>query len=249
MSESDQLNYLVLPDTHGEYEKVCRIVDLYENSVDKFLFLGDVIDGTNTKPLIGLIRDLGAKAITIAGNHEWVLRNALQEEPEELVGYWRDQLWSRYERDMLVNYQIQPSKVWEHNAEAIRLAMIECGHLEWLNTLPSYYETNSFVAIHAGPVRDIPWELQKKELDSLDGTNGRLQSEPCQLFSHALASVEDMPAEVDGRLFISGHSHLSANLEKRRAVGRVCLGSRTRIGEPMFTWESCTDEIKAHDFS
>ena len=128
MSESDQLNYLVLPDTHGEYEKVCRVVDLYENSVDQFIFLGDVIDGTDTKPLIGLIRDLGAKAITIAGNHEWVLRNALQEEPEELVGYWRDQLWSRYERDMLINYRIQPSKIWKHNAEAMKLAMLECGH-------------------------------------------------------------------------------------------------------------------------
>ena len=246
MESQENMNHLVIPDSHGEYDKVCRIIDAYQDTVDRFVFLGDVVDGAEAKPLISLVRSLGEKAITVVGNHEWVLRNALQEEPDELVEYWRDRLWSRYERDMLINYGVQRSRNWECNAKALREVMLANGHLGWLNSLPAFYETSSFVIVHAGPQHDTPWHVQRKELEESSSTEQRMESEPAQLFSHNLASVKDLPSEVDDRIFITGHSHLSTGLDSRRAAGRICLGSKTRAGEPMFTWESASDEIKAH---
>ena len=249
MESQENMNHLVIPDSHGEYDKVSRIIDAYENTVDRFVFLGDVIDGREVKPLINLIQSLGDKAITIVGNHEWVLRNALQDEPDELVAHWRHRLWSRYERDMLTSYGIARTRKWDINAEALSDVIRPNGHYDWLASLPAFYETDSFVAIHAGPRHDLSWDIQKKELEDANTAEQRMQTEPLQVFDFGLSQVQDLPASVDSRLFITGHSHLPATAENRRAVGRVCLGSRTRAGDPFFTWESQKDEIKAHIFS
>jgi hypothetical protein len=249
MESQESMNHLVIPDSHGEYDKVSRIVDAYENTVDRFVFLGDVIDGRDVKPLIGLIQGLGERAITIVGNHEWVLLNALQDDPEELVAHWRHRLWSRYERDTLASYGIARTRKWEINAKALSEVIRPNGHYDWLAGLPTFYETDSFVAIHAGPRHDLSWDIQKKELDDANTEEQRMYTEPLQIFDHGLSKVQDLPSDVDSKLFISGHSHLPASAENRRAMGRVCLGSRTRAGDPFFTWESQKDEIKAHIFS
>jgi hypothetical protein len=243
MANLEQQSYLVIPDSHGEYEKIARVVDEHEQDVDMFLFLGDVIDGPDSFRLVKLIRDLGNKALTIVGNHEWTLRNALTVGEEPAIEIWRTEIWPGYEDRMLESYRLNRSPNWQTNAIRLREAMVESGDLDWLNSLPPYFENGDFIAVHAGPELDHPWQNQRIYLDRASSDEARLIEEPDQIFSHRLANVTDIPRSVDNRTFVSGHYHLFLPAEKRTARQRVCLASNLAAGAPLFVWHSVNNSI------
>lgn len=241
-----QQSYIVIPDSHGEYEKVAKVVDEQEQDTALFLFLGDVIDGPDSFRLIQLIRSLGDKAITIVGNHEWTLRNALAVGTEPEIEVWRTQIWPSYEDRLLKSYGLKPTHNWQVNAEYLREAMAATGDLEWLNRLPSYAEGRDFIAVHAGPELNHSWQEQKVYLDYASSDETRLTKEPAQIFSHTLSAVTDIPLSVDSRTFVTGHSHLASPIEKRTARQRVCLASNLGRGDPLFVWHSARNSIQQY---
>ncbi len=239
-------SYLVIPDSHGEHDTIAQVIEDNTDSVDAFVFLGDVLGGPNTAKLIGLIRNLGERAITIAGNHEWVCRNALSEDNNSYARIWRDQIWPKYERGILESYGIQRSLSWKSNADQLREAMTESGDLAWLNELPPYFSTDKFIALHSGPQLDRPWSDQAIDLDAASNFKSRLKEEPSQIFEKDLAIVADIPKHVDKRVFVSGHNHSNLTDNQRCAKRRVCLASNIKNGAPLYVWNSSDGQIKTY---
>lgn len=153
----EEARYTVVPDSHGQYELVARMIDRHYDMTDEFLFLGDVLNGPDSARLIQLIRSLGYQGITIVGNHEWVGRNALSDLDDPMVDVWRTEVWPGYEEDTLQSYGIHPTGKWQRDALALREKMNETGDLDWLNSLPPYFETSQFVGVHAGPDPAYAW--------------------------------------------------------------------------------------------
>lgn len=238
-----EINHIVVPDRHGEYDRTARMVDYFGLDGNQFVFLGDLLDrGKDAARLVAFVRSLGDHAITIAANHEWTTRNALAENGTTNVEVWREEVWPRYESGLLESYGCDKSWNWNINAERLRETMQETGDLDWLNSLPPYFEGDEFIALHAGPSPHMTWEEQKHQLDVASHPRLRTFNEPAQIFSHDLAGIVDIPDIVDGRIFVTGHVHFS-NLpaESRRAQNRVCLASGA--SEPLFVYESLVDRI------
>lgn len=243
MMVGDDLRYTLVPDSHGQYELVGRMVDTHLDHTDVFLFLGDVLNGPDCARLIRLIRDLGERAITIVGNHEWVGRNALTESNDETVRIWQEEVWPGYEEATLASYGIRQTTNWVRNAQSLYQKMAETGDLEWLHSLPAYFETPRFIAVHAGPELTLPWKQQAENLDGLALAQQRLTSEPAQIFTGKLGTVHDVPLEVDERTFVTGHLHLTLRAEQRIAKRKVCLASPLNRGAPLYVWRSDEQRI------
>ena len=248
MAGLEELSYLVIPDTHGRYEQVARIVDTYDAKIDKFVFLGDVLNGPDPRQLIKFIRELGHIAITVVGNHEWVYRNALSEKNESMAKLWRRTFMSHYEDGTLESYGIRWTRHWDHNAYMLREVMGETGDLEWLNSLPTHFETDTFIALHAGPELDKPWSKQASQLE--EESDNRIVKEPTQILSQELAHEKDVPETVDERAFITGHAHLKEMpIKDRIGQRRVRLASDIWSKEPFFVWNSITKAVEACSYN
>lgn len=239
----ETVRYTLVPDSHGQHALVGRMVDTHYDITDQFVFLGDVLNGPDSAKLIRLIRQLGDKAITIVGNHEWVGRNALTLSPDPIVEVWRTQIWPGYEENTLQSYGIQPTLNWVRNAEALREKMQETGDLAWLHGLPPYFETSEFIAVHAGPVHDYPWSDQAMALDQLLSNDARLYEEPAPIFSGKLGAIRDVPVAVDTRTFVTGHLHLTLPPEQRIAARKIGLASPLDHGAPLYVWQSDQNQI------
>ena len=241
-----ELRYTLVPDSHGQYELVGRMVDAHLDSTDIFVFLGDVLNGPDCARLICLIRDLGGRAITIVGNHEWVGRNALTDENDELVRVWQEEVWPGYEEATLASYGLRTTSNWVRNARSLHDKMAETGDLDWLHSLPPYFETSEFIAVHAGPELSRPWQEQARELDGLILPEQRLVSEPPQIFAGKLGTVHDIPVDVDTRTFVTGHLHLTLPVDQRTAERKVCLASPLNRGAALNVWQSNEQRIYQH---
>lgn len=243
MESEAQFTYGVVPDTHGQYEKVGRMLDILDPLVNKILFLGDVIDGPDSKGLVRLIRSLGDKAITIVGNHEWVCRNAIADYDDENTQIWRGHMWPLYEDRLLDSYGINKTGDWNYNAQALREFMQENGDYEWINNLPPYYETDEFVALHAGPKPNILWTDQKSFLNIVSSSEMRHSAEPEQIFNGEIANMQIAPNDSANRVFISGHAHSSAPISLRVRNNRICLASNISNGDPLYVWLGSQNKI------
>ncbi len=242
----EMVRHTVIPDSHGQYELVSRMIDHHLDMTDHFLFLGDVLNGPNSAKLIQLIRSLGERATTIVGNHEWVARNALSHSIDPMVAVWRDEIWPGYEEDTLQSYGIHPTGKWSRDAQALQEVMAETGDLDWLHSLRPYFETDQFIGVHAGPERNFAWAEQAAAMDLLIGYDARLHDEPAPIFDGRLGAIKDVPELVDARTFVTGHLHLTLPAEQRRAERKIGLASPLNRGAPLYVWQSDQDRIYAH---
>lgn len=242
----EQLSYSVIPDSHGEYERIAPVIDALASSTDVFLFLGDVMNGPDCARLIQLIRGLGDNAITLAGNHEWAYRNALSAGDGPPTAVWRDKIWPGYEAGTLESYGLKRTRDWSDNAARLREAMAERGDLAWLEQLPPYLETAGFVAVHAGPDPAKSWQPQAAELRAADLPAARREHEPAPIFDRHFARVADLPASVDKRPFVTGHAHLDLPAAARIGQRRIRLASNLATGQPLFVWNSCRGDVTSY---
>ncbi len=240
-------SYVVLADLHGQYELAARALDRYDLGEVTPVIAGDFVDqGPDTARLLELLREVHAEgAVVLAGNHEWTLRNALAEDDgNPLIEGWRDLIWPDYERDTLRSYGLDRTGNWRNDAARLAERMGSTGDLEFLRAdlVPSF-ETEDFVVVHAGPTDEYAWSVQRTELERAAREGERLTDEPRQLFDSWLARPVAVPTYVDERVFVTGHAHLSAGPEQRRARNRICLASWLQAGQPLYVWESGPDRI------
>lgn len=249
MKFEHDLRWTLFPDMHAQYDRFARAIEYHDAHTDIFGILGDFIDGPETRKTVKLIRSLGVRAVAITGNHEWVLRNSLSTIDLGAAAIWAHDVWPKYEKNVLVSYGVAEGSAHMGGvarAHKLRTRLQENGDYEWLESLPAYIETPTFIGVHSGPLLDLPWPEQANQLEEDRSPEARLSVEPEQIFSRDLAGIQPTSPDIDSRIFVTGHRHFNLPKEQRRAFGRICLASPLNRGAPLFTWTSEDDQIHEH---
>lgn len=265
--------HVVIPDLHGETELLRKAVEQYYDEDDVgFVFLGDVIDkrGSFTNPEDGVratletIRLLGNRAIITIANHEWYLlgsvlcrntfhRQAIQEA-------WLQKRFgnnSSMEQNTFSSYGL--ANDGSSSAGELWAKMQSHGHIKVLTEATPYYETDRFIAIHAGLQYAKPWEDQRVDLDLAAArmSNGAFDDTPDQWFSSPIATEATENHTID-KVVVSGHAHylipdaryvtgvdISSDQRSLHGGRRIRLASQINepIHAPLFLWQDWDGQI------
>jgi len=134
-------------DIHGHADKLSELLEklgysakngAYSHPTRKILFVGDYIDrGPKIRETLLIIRQMveSGNAIALMGNHEY---NALCFHYEEREG---GHLRKHLIKNIIQHYETL--RQFQNRQEEYE------EYLEWFKTLPLYYETDSFRAVHA----------------------------------------------------------------------------------------------------
>lgn len=139
---------IVIGDIHGCYNELKSLISNLENNskynpeTDRLIFLGDYIDrGDNSRLVIKFIRELqenNNNVIALMGNHE----------------------------DMLLKYISGGDDIWLYNGYSKTIESYKGysedfkNDVEWMKTLPLYYEDDNYIYVHAGIDINKPMEEQ-----------------------------------------------------------------------------------------
>lgn len=151
---------LVISDIHGAidlFEKLLEKVK-YDCMNDQLILLGDYVDrGPNAKAVIEKVMRLKEQgARVLKGNHEDMMIKALTSDEEKFWNHWAvrnggDKTLLSYgfsERDLLVEEgMFQKPKLDSKELQ---------GHLEFIQGLEHYIETDDFIFVHAGVEPNVP---------------------------------------------------------------------------------------------
>lgn len=262
--------HVVVPDLHGEYNVLERILDKYGEEPDiNFAFLGDIIDRKgiqydNDKGVfktLELIKDLGNRAILTIANHEWYFMASSYADDPTLKQYFTKE-WlgtspkNSIEQNVLISYGMDPERRDSTTLEVLQRRMARAGHLGLIANASPYYETDSFIATHAGIMPGVPWEMQREYLTNVaeEMQEGLFYDRPPQWFSHKLASSTEEIHHTQ-KTVVSGHSHLLVGGRKRDASytseRSIHNGKRIRLAStlnaptkaPAFVWQDWDQQI------
>ena len=120
-------------------------------------------------------------------------------------------------------YDLKPAIRDDHEAMGLlKLAMAELGHIDVLRSTVMYYETDKFIATHAGLDAKGAWENQKEQLDKLatELSNdkfpdyGGARDLPTQIFGIENAMGAEKIEGTD-KITLSGHAHYLTPDSKR----------------------------------
>ena len=269
--------HVVIPDLHGENRLLEDVIHKYQRADIGFVFLGDLIDRkgpnyeVNSVPkLLDTVMDLDDKAIITLANHELILLGSLSSE-DPLRAYAYGYYYDMIKANTLRDYGVPEDRIgWNKNE--LRSIMKDLGHLALLESATPYYETETFIATHAGINHKTPWEEQKRKLDILaielsEGyypdpypKNGvQLETELEPIFSMKNAT-DTSPITSTDKVIISGHAHnLSGQKVMNLEIGRnpikyrkILNGQRIRLAsqlnrprnDDLFVYQDWDQEIK-----
>jgi len=273
--QQTQDKHVVIPDLHGEHEMAERVIDAYIDFPDvNFVFLGDVLDrrGITTDSEKGVfrtlehIRKLGERAVMVIANHEWYPLAAIYSREgvykETAIETWLGLESSRSpEFNTLSSYDLD--KIDDNVTEQFKSALMKAGHLAVLTQAMPYFETDRFIAVHAGVDPFIDWATQKDDLRDIacDMAHGVFYDNPEQWFSMDLA-VDTRPILGTTKTVVSGHAHhLQNNLKDNRLSFKTSRhrslygGKRVRLAsqlnaprtQPLYVWQDWDGEIIQFD--
>lgn len=126
----------IIGDIAGRYDEFLELVAKMPEA-DLLVAVGDLVDrGPKSREVIQWFMDNRDKAIALYGNHEDLM----------VDGYERGQLpnWFRNGGGWTVK-----SYAPDLPNEDLRVSMINKEHIEFLKTLPMYYETDDLILTHA----------------------------------------------------------------------------------------------------
>ncbi len=262
--------HVVIPDLHGEHVIAEQAVDRYIDQEDiGFVFLGDVLDkkgleqdhDQGVRRTLELIRSLGNRAVLTIANHE-IYALAAMFSKHKAAKQAATELWLgnadylRMERNTVSAYDITERS--EETPELFRSALEEHGHLDVLISATPYFETDTFVALHAGVMPHVDWQEQRDTLidTARDMAHGIYFDTPPQWFSLPLA-VDITPIESTDKIVVTGHAHylsdsrksfLHKNTNSERSINggkRIRLASMLNNpqNENLFVWQDWDGEI------
>jgi serine/threonine protein phosphatase 1 len=128
-------------DVHGCLEQLRRLVELCEKDAashkSTYIFLGDYIDrGPDSQGVIGFLIDLQKwspdNIICLRGNHEDLLLKALDGEDAEL------------------NWLANGADATLRSYRATRASDLPASHIDWVRSLPLFYDDGQRLFVHAG---------------------------------------------------------------------------------------------------
>lgn len=163
---------LAISDIHGCYDEFNTLLNTveYNPEQDKLILLGDYVDrGLKSKEVVEQVKSLVEEwgVIALKGNHDQMMIDAFNKEDEDerwlrngalqtIESYCgQDSFIDGFEQD---TYMEAKKYIKNHYAH----------HLEFLNTLPLYYETDNHIFVHAGinPIHEN-WKESQSTRDYL----------------------------------------------------------------------------------
>ena len=144
-------------DIHGCYEKLFALMDKLpvDMARDQLLFIGDYIDrGPSSIEELDYLIALKKRSpgiIFLKGNHEDMLQKYLN--GSDRFTY-------------LLNSGQQTLDAYLNNKDRSDNYPVPSAHLDFLNTLQMYYQTEDYIFVHAGLREKVPLESQQ-EVDML----------------------------------------------------------------------------------
>jgi serine/threonine protein phosphatase 1 len=140
-------------DIHGCYEKLRALMDKLPIDMkrDQLLFIGDYVDrGPSSIKVLDYLIDLKKRSpgiIFLKGNHEDMLQKYL--DGSDRFTY-------------LLNSGQQTLDAYLNNRKASEDYPVPAEHLEFLNALRLYHQTEEYIFVHAGLRDNISLESQKE---------------------------------------------------------------------------------------
>ncbi|HOJ27820.1 MAG TPA: metallophosphoesterase family protein, partial [Spirochaetota bacterium] len=140
--------FYIIGDIHGYYNKLSGLFEKIKKHItdnDTIIFLGDYIDrGKHSFEVIEFLIDLqqSYNTVYLRGNHESMFLDYLQGKEIPLYMYNGGQATIDSYIQMMGSLRLPED------------------HKAFFNSLKLYYETDDFIAIHAGMRPGIPVELQ-----------------------------------------------------------------------------------------
>ena len=138
-------------DIHGCFDKLCALMDKIPINMDRdqLLFIGDYIDrGPGSIEVLDYLIELKKKSpdvIFLKGNHEDMLQKYL--DGKDRFTY-------------LLNSGQQTLDAYLKNGDTSEGYPIPSAHLEFLDGLRLYYQTEDYLFVHAGLREKVPLQTQ-----------------------------------------------------------------------------------------
>lgn len=186
----------VVADIHGRHDLLCKALDLIEAAAPEggtFICLGDFIDrGPQSRNVVDLLmagpRQLGGdkwKWVALQGNHEAMMLETLSILSPEMMHWWvrngGGQTLASY--GYKVGDKMLPLKVPDD-------------HLDWMAGLPTAFEDDHRIYVHAGVPFDTPLGDARRETLQWMRYPGDVEGE---------AEVHADEAHVSGKHVVHGH--------------------------------------------
>lgn len=140
-------------DIHGCFEKLRTLIEQIEfnKEEDSLIFLGDYIDrGPQSKDVIEYFLRLsqdGHNMVFLKGNHEAMFQNYLSGS-------------DRF--TFLINGGTETLDNYIRNIDQSQNTIIPPAHIEFFQSLRLYYETESYIFVHAGLAPKVPLNRQRE---------------------------------------------------------------------------------------
>lgn len=161
---------LAISDIHGEVDLLNQLLEKanYDADEDQLILLGDYVDrGSDSRDTVTRVMELVTQgAIALLGNHEDMMLTALTS--------GREADWNRWLKingglATLQSYGFTKEQLTTLPGEDFQLPDLTCEildrHLDFIRSLPLYYETPSHIYVHAGvEPGKTPAESTRREL-------------------------------------------------------------------------------------
>lgn len=161
-------------DIHGQLAMLQDALDKIARDAGPdahIVFLGDYVDrGPDSRGVIDCLADghkQGRNWITLKGNHdrmfEWFMQDTPRHDPHMLVGYhwFHDRIGGV---ETMASYDVTfPERTRLRDVHAQARGAVPQTHVDFLNALPTSYETDDLIFVHAGLRPGIPLADQTEE--------------------------------------------------------------------------------------
>jgi len=211
VSERETVNRYVIGDIHGcnrTFGKLLKKINISKS--DEIYILGDMINrGSNSSGVLNRIIKLkkqGFKIFPLKGNHEQMLLTVINNEPERLFNFLRF-----YKSSDLLSMK----------------GKIKKKYIKLLETLPTYFELDNFILVHAALdlSNDNIFENQEFMLSSRyqRGNISQLEGK-ILIHGHTVSDFETIKERINERSQIICIDNGCIYGDSRKGFGRlVCL--------------------------
>ena len=208
-------------DIHGRLDLFTTLIDLIRHDVEqravcrtRLLLIGDLIDrGPDSASLLATIRPHVTQnqgLIVLKGNHEQIMVEALQGDREALAG------WLRFGGDQTLRSWGIPDAAFDGDLDEIYAAAKQAvpgDVIDWLDNLPTSYQSGDFFFVHAGIKPGVALKKQN-ERDMLwigDQFLAHEEFHPA-IIVHGHSIVEDGPIFQNNRIALDTGAYRTGKL-------------------------------------
>ncbi len=143
-------------DIHGCYEKLVELMKILpwkKQNGDLLLFIGDYVDrGTGSRDVVEFLVQLqknGGDFVFLKGNHEKMLLDYYVDHKDQML--------------YIANGGAETIASYVEGAIGRKAFELPKEHLQFLQTLQLYYETEDYIFVHAGLKDSVPLQEQSQE--------------------------------------------------------------------------------------